>query len=74
MSQDKKKKPKIIVDCVASHYETGAEKIIEYTFGSDGRGRSIGGLIQFAWVNGEPRVVLYNHDREIVIVKGQPNH
>lgn len=66
----KQKKPKVIVNCVASHYTLPNERIIEYSFGGDGRGNSIGGLIKFVWVNGEPRVALYRHDKEIKIVIG----
>jgi hypothetical protein len=67
----KEKKPRVITNCVASHYAMKNETIIEYSFGGDGKGGAIGGLIQFVWVNGEPRVTLYCHDKEIKIIVGK---
>lgn len=65
-----RKKPKVTTNCVASHYELPGEKIIEYSFGSDGRGNVIGGLIQFVVINDEPRVTLYRHNPEVKVIVG----
>ena len=68
------RKPMVITNCVASNYETQGEKIIEYSFGGDGLGNAIGGLIQFVVIDGEPRVTLYRHDSEVKIVVGPANN
>lgn len=64
-------KPKVITKCVANHYTGPNERIIEYTFGPDGKGGSVGGLIQFATLeDGTPQVTLYNHEPQIRIRPG----
>ena len=37
------RKPKVITKCVANSYTLPNERIIEYSFGPDGNGGSIGG-------------------------------
>jgi len=66
------KKPKVITKCVANNYAGADERIVEYSFGPDGKGGAIGGLIQFyVTADGEPRVVLYRHDAQIKIIVGE---
>lgn len=67
----KQNKPKVIVNSVANNYAEPNERIVEYSFGGDGMGNSIGGLILFAWINGEPHVQLYRHDKEVKITVGK---
>ena len=56
-------KPKVITKCVANNYALPNERIIEYTFGPDGNGGSIGGLIRFLQTDeGRYIVLLYRHD------------
>jgi len=60
-------KPKVILNCVASHYATPKERIIEYSNGPSG------GLIQLYTDNdGTLRVVLYSHDKDVKITVGIP--
>ena len=68
------RKPKVITNCVADHYSGRNEKIIEYTFGGDGSGGSIGGLISFIVLDdGTPMVQLYRQDRRIKVIVGRPD-
>jgi hypothetical protein len=68
----KQRKPRVILNCVASHYAAKKERIIEYSFGSDDMGNDLGGLIAFSFDReGNPRVELYRHDKEIKIVVGK---
>ena len=60
------KKPRVITKCVANNYSMPNERIIEFTF-PDGEG----GLIQFATINGENRVTVYQHDQRVKVVKGK---
>ena len=62
------RKPTVKTNCVANTYTSKNERIIEYTFGGDGRGNALGGLIQFIVINGEMHVNLYNHNKNIKIV------
>lgn len=58
------KRPRIITNCVANKYANRNERIVEYSF-SNGKG----GLIAFSLDDqGRPRVELYRHDPEVVIV------
>ena len=67
----RQKKPRVITNCVANHYTGPDQRIIEYSFGPDGKGGAIGGLIELAWINGTPRVTLYRHDQAIRILVGK---
>lgn len=60
-------KPRVITNCVADHYTDADERIIEYSFGGDGKGGTLGGLIRFSWWQGKPLVELYRHEQEIEI-------
>lgn len=64
-------KPRVITKCVANHYTGPDERIIEFTFGPDGRGGSFGGLIQFVWA-GMPTVTVYNYDSEVKVIVDKP--
>lgn len=66
------KKPKVILKCVANHYTGPEERIVEYSFGSDGKGGAYGGLILFRETSkGEFVVTLYNHSPQVKIVVGK---
>lgn len=67
----RKRKPKVIVDCVANHYTDNEERIVEYTFGGDSRGNAIGGLICLRWIQNRPTVQLYCHSSQVEITVGK---
>jgi hypothetical protein len=66
----KNSKPRVTLNCPASHYAAPNERIIEYSFpGIDG---NPGGLISL-WEDskGRPHISLYRHDAAIKISKGK---
>ena len=66
------KKPKVLTKCVANNYAGPDERIIEYTFGPDGRGGNVGGLIRFVRTqDGHFVVDLYCHDARVEIRVGK---
>jgi len=67
----KPKKPRVILKCVANHYTTADERIIEFTFGPDGKGGSVGGLIHFGYLQGKPTVTVYRHTSNIEVIEGK---
>jgi hypothetical protein len=61
-------KPKVIIRCAASHYDSPNERTIEY----HDRETNAGGLINFRRLDdGKLHVFLYRHDEEVQIHVGK---
>lgn len=57
----KANKPRIIVNCIASHYACDNERIIEYSLNEQG------GLISLRNIEGKLHISLYRHEKDVKI-------
>lgn len=61
-------KPKVTINCVANHYASPDERIIEF-LGKGSDGKRLGGLIRFfvSPYSGRLYVDVYRQDRDVVV-------
>jgi len=59
------RKPRVLTKCVANHYATDGQRIIEFSF--PGTDKLLGGLISFSYSNDGPIVSLYRVDKEVQV-------